>query len=112
MKRQQSIPYQIDIFSVKGEDLNVIRYLEDCNSVREAKARKESQVKEAGQQEETLATINLMQVICSRSNFQKAYKRVKQHRGSSGIDQMKVEDFSSWFNKEGENLLESLYKGS
>lgn len=88
-----------------------MRHLEDCETVRGANARMESQVNEAGQQERALANCNLMQVICSTTNLRRAYKQVKQNKGVAGIDQMAVIEFADWFKEEGENLIKSLEIG-
>lgn len=111
MERQQGITYQPDLFPLSGDHGNVVRHSENCNTVCGAKARMESQVNQAGQQERALANHNLMQVICSMSNIRRAYKQVKQNKGVAGIDQMAVTQFADWFKDEGENLIKSLESG-
>jgi len=111
MERQQGIAYQPDLFPLIGDHGNVVRHSENCNTVCGAKARMESQVNQAGQQERALTNHNLMQVICSMSNIRRAYKQVKQNKGVAGIDQMAVKEFADWFKDEGENLIKSLETG-
>lgn len=111
MKRQQGIAYQPDLFPLNGDLGNAMRHLENCETVRGANERKESQINEAGQQERALANCNLMQVICSMTNIRRAYKQVKQNKGVAGIDQMAVAQFADWFKGEGENLIKSLETG-
>jgi RNA-directed DNA polymerase len=112
MKRQQGIAYQMDLFPLDGSHSNAIRHLENCETVSGADERKESQVNGAGQQERALANCNLMQVICSRTNIRRAYKRVKQNKGAAGIDQMAVGNFADWFKDEAESLINSLQLGT
>lgn len=109
MKQQQAIVYQLDLFSQTQEE--AILPSEDCETVSGAEARKELQVKGAGEQKRAL-TGKLMQLICRHENIRRAYKQVKQNKGVAGIDQMPVEKFAKWFTVEGENLTESLLKGT
>ena len=82
---RQDIAYQSDLFPLNGDSPNAMRYSANCDTVCGANERKESQVKQAGQQERALANCNLMQVICSTTNIRRAYKRVKQNKGAAGI---------------------------
>lgn len=109
MKQQQAIVYQLDLFSQTQEE--AILPSEDCETVSGAEARKELQVKGAGEQKRALAE-KLMQVICRHENLRRAYKQVKQNKGVAGIDNMPVDKFAKWFTVEGEKLTESLLKGT
>jgi RNA-directed DNA polymerase len=112
MEPQQGIAYQGELFPLNGDNANAIRHSANCETVSGADERKESQIPQAGQQERALAHCNLMQVICSTTNFRKAYKRVKQNKGVAGIDLMAVGDFANWFKDEGESLIQSLQLGT
>ncbi len=81
------------------------------DTVSGADARRELQVKGAGEQKRALA-MNLMQVVCSHENIKRAYKQVKQNKGVAGIDNMPVTEFAEWYVKEGDNLLEALQTGN
>jgi RNA-directed DNA polymerase len=109
MERQQCIAYQLDLFDQTSQE--TMRPSHNRDTVIEADARKELQVKGAGEQERALA-MNLMQVVCSHDNIKRAYKQVKQNKGVAGIDNMPVYEFAGWFAKEGENLLKALQTGS
>lgn len=109
MKQQQAIVYQLDLFSQTKEE--AILPSENCETVCGAEARKELQVKGAGEQKRALAE-KLMQVICRHENIRRAYKQVKQNKGVAGIDKMPVEKFAKWFTAEGEKLTESLLNGT
>lgn len=111
MKRQRAIIYQGDLYSLDGDNPNVMLHSANCETVCVVNERKKSQVTEVGQQERALGNCNLMQVICSTTNLREAYKRVKQNKGVAGIDQMAVNKFADWFKDEGENLIKSLQSG-
>lgn len=108
MERQQGIVYQLDLFEQAREETMLPSHNRD--TVREAEARKELQVKGAGEQRRALAT-NLMQVVCSHNNIRRAYKQVKQNKGVAGIDNMPVDEFAGWYAKEGNDLLKALQAG-
>jgi len=108
MKGQQSIGYQLDMFT--EQKLKSIIHSEAREDVNETQAGKESQINEVGIQGRALAG-SLMAQVCSHQNIRIAYQWVKQNKGSSGIDQMAVEDFSQWFNAHGNKLIEDLLRG-
>lgn len=62
--------------------------------------------------EKRALTQNLMEQICSRSNLNQAFKRVKSNKGAPGIDGMTVETLHSWILTHKECLLSSLLDGS
>jgi group II intron reverse transcriptase/maturase len=109
MERQQGIVYQLDLFQQAKEES--IRPSHNRDTVSEADARRELQVKGAGEQKRALAG-NLMQVVCSHDNIKRAYKQVKQNKGVAGVDNMPVYEFAEWYVKEGDNLLEALQTGN
>ena len=53
-----------------------------------------------------------MQHVCSGENIRKAYKRVKQNDGSSGVDSQGVKSFGEWYVTKGETLRKDLLSGN
>jgi RNA-directed DNA polymerase len=53
-----------------------------------------------------------MERICEAANLNRAYKRVKENRGSPGIDGMNVAELAPWLKAHGEELVNSLLDGS
>ena len=109
MKRQQVTEYQLDLFSVVGED-SVCPYV-NSEVVNEAIPLKASQVKEAGEQKRALVQ-HLMEAILCQSNINQAYKQVKRNKGVAGIDRMSIRDFATWYRTNGETLLAKLRNGT
>ncbi len=109
MEQQQGIVYQGDLFGQVCKD--TMRPLDNCKAVSPAEARKELQVKGAGERGRALAE-GLMEAILSHDNIKRAYKQVKKNKGVAGIDQMPVEEFAAWYSRQGEFLLETLYSGT
>jgi len=56
--------------------------------------------------------IDLLERILSTDNLNKAYKRVKQNKGSHGVDGMTVEELLPYLRSHGEELKESILTGS
>ena len=54
----------------------------------------------------------LMEVICERSNIERALKRVCQNKGAPGIDGMTVDDLKEHLKRTWPSLKESLLQGS
>lgn len=71
----------------------------------------EQQTQMALNKTEDLAT-DLMEKICMRANLNRAYKRVKSNKGSSGIDGMIVDELGDWIRGNKEQLIKSLVDGS
>lgn len=59
---------------------------------------------------ETLAQ-DLMSVVCSRDNLNRAYKRVKSNRGAPGIDGMTIEELGSYIKMHKEGIVRLLLEG-
>ena len=55
---------------------------------------------------------DLLECILSRENMLKAWKRVKANKGSSGIDEMTVEEFPEFARHNWEHIRLSLMKGT
>jgi RNA-directed DNA polymerase len=54
----------------------------------------------------------LMEEVCERENCWQAYKRVKAHKGSPGIDGMKVGDLSGYLKQHWLSIREQLLGGT
>lgn len=59
---------------------------------------------------DTLAQ-NLMEVVCSKANLNRAYKRVKSNKGAPGVDGMSVEDLGPYIKLHKEEIISSLLDG-
>lgn len=59
---------------------------------------------------ETLAQ-DLMEVVCSRINLNRAYKRVKSNKGSPGLDGMTVEELGPYIKMHKDEIVSSLLEG-
>ncbi len=54
----------------------------------------------------------LMEEVCKRANLEKALKRVKAKKGSSGIDGMKVEELTAYLKRNWPKIKEQLLTGA
>ena len=70
----------------------------------------DQQVTEAMVVDEAL-TMHLMEKICEPSNLNRAYKRVKANKGAAGIDNMTVDELSTWIATHKQSLIQSLLTG-
>ena len=68
------------------------------------------QVSVESTRKETLAQ-DLMEVVCSRSNLNRAYKRVKSNKGAPGIDGMTIEELGPYIKRHKEEIVSSLLAG-
>jgi group II intron reverse transcriptase/maturase len=109
VEQKKAIGYQLHLNF--GSDKEPVRHLNRSEAVCQASYIKVLQTNLAGEQERAL-TQHLMEVICSHDNIRRAYKQVKQNKGVAGVDQMPVGAFSTWYSKEGENLLTKLLEGT
>jgi len=108
MKRQPKIVFQQDVYVC--HKLEILRQSGNRENVAGAKPTLEKQV--SGEKEQRRAfTGELIGIVCSRTNIQRAYRQVKRNNGVAGIDNMSVLSFKSWFHQEGEHLIEELLKG-
>ena len=73
-------------------------------------AREGQQVSVESRAKETLAQ-DLMQVVCSRNNLNRAYKRVKSNKGVAGVDGMTVNELGAYIRVHKEDLVSSLIEG-
>jgi RNA-directed DNA polymerase len=60
---------------------------------------------------EGLGASGLMEAVVEHRNLQSALKRVKQNKGSPGIDGMKVEELPDYLSRHGHELREQLLAG-
>lgn len=81
------------------------------NGGTEAATCEESQPSTAFAQARVL-TEHLMEDIADRSNLNRAYRRVKANKGSSGVDGMTVHELATWIAEHKEELIASLLDGS
>lgn len=65
----------------------------------------------ADQEDERSGTAVLMERVAAHANLQAALKRVKQNKGSAGMDGMPVDALDTWFADHGEELREQLLTG-
>lgn len=68
------------------------------------------QVSMASTDKETLAQ-DLMKVVCSRGNLNRAYKQVKSNKGGPGIDGMTVDELGAYIKSHREELVSSVLEG-
>ena len=64
----------------------------------------------ATKQEQNLAE-DMMAKICTKSNLNRAYKRVKANKGAAGIDGMTVDELGGYLKTQKEVLIEQLMEG-
>jgi len=57
-------------------------------------------------------TQDLMQIVCSRSNLNRAYKRVKSNKGAPGVDGMSVDELSAYIREHKVKIVSSLLDGT
>lgn len=76
----------------------------------EAEAYEGQQVPVESRAKETLAQ-DLMQVVCSKANLNRAYKRVKSNKGAAGVDGMTVDELSAYIKVHKEEIVTSLLEG-
>jgi len=56
--------------------------------------------------------MNLMEKVCESANLNRAYKRVKENKGSPGIDGLRVDDLKDFILQHKEQFIESLMNGT
>jgi group II intron reverse transcriptase/maturase len=58
--------------------------------------------------ERGVTTMELMEVILSKDNLNRAYKKVKSNKGASGIDNQSVEELGNYLKENGERIISDL----
>ena len=56
-------------------------------------------------------TEELIGIVCSANNLNRAYRQVKRNKGVAGIDNIPVGSFADWFAKEGNELVDQILRG-
>ena len=64
------------------------------------------------QDESPTRTDELMEEVCERENLKRALKRVKENKGSPGIDGMKVEELPGYLKERWPAIREELLAGT
>lgn len=81
------------------------------NGVTTTENIEESQKYAASKQKRALKVDNLMELICSPENMNKAYKRVVANKGAAGIDNMQVGELKPWLKENKAALTQALMEG-
>lgn len=76
------------------------------------KANRSVETDAADDEDERSGTSDLLEKALSRSNLQAALKRVKDNKGSPGVDGMTVEDLPAYLREKWLELREQLFAGS
>jgi len=108
MEYQQLIMYQRDVFI--EHKLDVIGQFGDREYVNGAKTILTGQVNKASNQGRVF-TEELMGIVCSSDNLNRAYKQVKKNKGAAGVDNVPVGKFADWFTEEGDELVNQILRG-
>lgn len=58
--------------------------------------------------ERGVTTMELMEVILSKENLNRAYKKVVANKGASGIDEVTVEELGNYIRENREAIINSL----
>lgn len=88
----------------------IIPYGERGKSGTDTASSEGQQVPMESRAKETLAQ-DLMRVVCSKSNLNRAYKRVKSNKGAAGVDGMPVDELSAYIKNHKEEIIASLMEG-
>jgi group II intron reverse transcriptase/maturase len=108
MEYQQLIMYQRDVFI--EHKLDVIGQFEDCEDVNRARTILAGQVNKETDQGRVF-TEELIGIVCSAQNLNRAYKQEKRNKGVAGIDNVPVGKFADWFTQEGDELVNQILRG-
>ncbi len=92
------------------DDRGIIPYGNIGKSGTGAESREGQQVPMESRAKETLAQ-DLMEVVCSRDNLNRAYKRVKSNKGVAGVDGMTVDALGSYIRTHKDEIVSSLKEG-
>ncbi len=75
-----------------------------------AEERNKAKAEKKGEDKDNARTELLTQVM-SKANLNEAYQKVKQNKGSAGIDKVEVKDLLKYLQENGEKLREEVLKG-
>ena len=108
MEYQQQIAYQRDMFvEHKQEAIGQSANREDVNGATVSLTEQVGKETNQGR----VFTGQLIGMVCSSDNLGRAYKQVKRNKGAAGIDNVPIGDFSDWFAKEGDKLVDQILRG-
>jgi len=108
MEYQQQIAYQLDMFiEHKREAIGQSGNREDVNGARTTLAGQVDKEPNQGR----VFTEELIGIVCSAQNLNRAYKQVKRNKGVAGVDNVPVGNFADWFAKEGDGLVTQILRG-
>jgi RNA-directed DNA polymerase len=107
-ERQQGRPYQRLLFPELEEDL---RHDVPGNGGTGAGAPEEPQTPTASDPARAL-TERLMEEVCQRDNWNRAYRRVKANKGAPGVEGMTIDELFSWIAAHKQELIASLLDGT
>jgi len=108
MEHQQQIAYQRDMFiEHKQEVIGQFGNRKDVNSARTILTGQVDKETNQGR----VFTRELIGIVCSAENINRAYKQVKRNKGVAGIDNIPVGNFADWFTKEGDELVNQILRG-
>ncbi len=108
MEHQQQIAYQRDMFIEHKQE--AIGQFGNCEDVNRARTILTGQVDEETNQGRVF-TGELIGIVCSAENINRAYKQVKRNKGVAGVDNVPVGNFADWFSKEGDELVNQILRG-
>ena len=109
MERKKEIAYRLELFDINGQ--SVIYPYPNRRNVEETDGQMALQNESAGKQGRALVC-GLMEHVCSPTNLRKAYKQVKQNKGSCGMDGMQVDELGDWIKRHGTDLVGQLKTGT
>lgn len=58
--------------------------------------------------ERGVTTVDLMNVVLSRDNLNRAYKKVKANKGAGGVDNLSVDELGSYLKTNGEKIINDI----
>ena len=108
MEYQQLITYQRDLFI--EHKLDVIGQFEHREDVNGARTLLTGQVNKETNQGRVF-TEELIGIVCSAQNLNRAYKQVKRNKGVAGVDNVPVGKFADWYAEEGDELVNQILRG-
>ena len=93
----------MELFDINGQ--SAVYPFPNRRNVEETDGQTGFQTVPAGKQRRALVC-GLMEQVCSPTNLRKAYKQVKQNKGSCGMDGMQADELGEWIKRHGTDLVE------
>ena len=96
-----------------GRQLHIEDYLQENKLETEGNVEVPSIIDVSPKEEIDTKTVTneLLEKILSKDNMNLAFKRVKANKGTSGIDNMTVDELLQYLKENGNQLRESIRKG-